>query len=163
MEKKPPPPTNSLKQDITINTRNVQQARGALNRGAQIENLTEVRKEFHLAVSSRATGLVRSYRLDAVSGDQCVLSSNDHESVVKFSSGTLTSDSRLVTTAHSNLFPGNSPVPPPGRNWVQDTIPFRVSFSEGRHAALWYSPVGASGPEHIVTWDYTNSYIHDCS
>ena len=48
----------TLSQDVTINTRNVQQTRGALNRAVLAPNEPQASLEYHLAVSSGATGFI---------------------------------------------------------------------------------------------------------
>ena len=133
-------------QEQTINSRNVKQTRGSLNRAVAASDVRLARAEYHLGMASRAVGLLRTFQHTKLKDGMCVPGYTDAgpgDVLASASSGVLSSDSRFVVAAHAALSPAQGPPPPPNSPHTPETELYRVSFG-GSQTPLLYSPTGRS-------------------
>ena len=141
-------------QEQTINSRNVKQTRGSLNRAVAASDVRLARAEYHLGMASRAVGLLRTFQHTKLKDGMCVPGYTDAgpgDVLGSVSSGVLSSDSRFVVSAHAALSPAQGPQPPlQYPDHTADSELYRVSFG-GSQTPLLYSPTGRSlgGNRHL--------------
>lgn len=149
-------PVMTNTQDIVINTRNVQQTRGALIRAEFSyhidQDLVSARKEYMLNSLAQASPTIRVWKnaIDEGEYGKCGVG------LVELSSGVMTSDSRLMGSAHALFGATNRTATPPQ---ITDEIKYRVSFG-GIAPDLLDSPVGMSGTSS-PQWNQSGNFIPD--